>query len=540
MNAPTLRRVARSTRRIVDGGRGLGFTTTARWGIDQLTGGPPALVNTSLTWVRADTDTTTVVWINNYWSDAYGIECPHIEGELLGADGTTVATFAVDLAVDATVVLDTREILRDQGVSFPFDGQVLLQVRHERIVPNRPLQVFAEYRRDSGECSGVHGQYGLLATPAAQVVSAMRVEAGPDVRTGFIVTNAYDGAGNPRAMKTTLAVHAADGRVRSVHLPPVPARGTIVAYADELIPDLAAHLDGQPGHARIRLACPSSRIATFLESGPAQRRIVNHGTVDRIFDQENGIRPGWTASWPVASVCGRVDDRTDTVLAMPNVWGPVASDYVARIDVYRPDGSFVARHEQLIGRACFAEVGLRAIVGAEIGTIFHAEVSVRSPRADAERPHTFDLLVGVHVDGTLVAEAQVGAEFYNAAVPDGVRWMDIRRTRIFGRVDQREGRCTWIFLGFPVGQADAPGPTEPLLTLVSADGLRRSSTTITLPAHGCRQFAIDELFAEADAVLGPDGIGQLRVRDTEARLYGYSWVEHPTATTFPLDHLIGG
>ena len=540
MNATTVRRMARSTRRIVDGGRGLGFTTTARWGITQLARRPAELVNTSLTWVRVDRANTTLVWINNYWSDAYGIPNPRLDAELIGLGGTTVASFAIDLAIDATQKLDVRNVLVEHGVALPFDGQLLLHLAHEAIVSNRPVQVFAEYRRDDGECSGVHGQYGLLTTPAAQVVSAMRVEAGADVRTGFVVTNAYAGPGAPHPMQAELTVHSEDGRTWRAPLPSVPARGTVIAYADELVPDLAARLDGRPAHARIQLACPSSRIATFIESGSDRRVLVNHGTVDRVFDQERGIPFDWSESWPVASAFVRVDASRDTVVSLPNVWGPRAGDYTAVIEVYRPDGTFLTRHEYEVARDCFREVSMRDIVGLDDGSLFHAEISVRAATVDAERPHTFDVLVGVRVDGDLRAEAQVGADFYNAPVPDGVRWMDIRRTRVFGRVDQSDGRRTWIYLAHPVGQVDSGPTTSPVLTLISADGTRRSAATIELPAHGCACFAIDELLADWRDVLGAEGFGQLRVRDTEARLYGYSWVDHPTATTFPLDHLIGG
>ena len=540
MNATKVRRMARSTRRIVDGGRGLGFTTTARWGITQLSRQPAERVNTSLTWVRADARTTTLVWINNYWSDAYDVPTPHLAAEIIDPGGSTVATFSVDLAVDATCVLDVRDALIEHSVSLPFDGQLLLRLAHEALLPDRPVQVFAEYRRDDGECTGVHGQFGLVATPAAQVVSAMRVEAGVGVRTAFVVTNAYAGPGAPHPMQADLTVYAEDGRSWRAPFPSVPARGTVVAYADELIPDLAEHLSGRPAHARIRMACPSSRIATFIESGSDRRLVVNHGTVDRVFDQENGIALGWSKSWPVASALVRVDQHRDTVISLPNVWGPRAGDYTAVIEIFRPDGSFLARHEHEVARDCFDEVSIRDLIGTDQGTMFHAEIFVRADDDRAERPHTFDVLVGMRIDGELRAETQVGAEFYNAPVPEGVRWMDIRRTRIFGRVDQSDGRRTWIYLAHPVGQVDAGASTAPLVTLISADGERQRMATVDLPAHGCVAFAVDELFPDWADALRPEGTGQLRVRDTEARLFGYSWVDHPTAATFPLDHLIGG
>ena len=544
MNTLALRRAARSTRRIIDGGRGLGFGTTARWGLHQLTRPSAAHVNTSLTWVRATADLTTIVWINNYWSDAYGIDAPHLDAELIAVDGTTVTCFPVDLSADATHTIDVRTALDHCGVTMPFDGQLLLTLRDARVVPNRPVQVFAEYRRDDGECSGVHGQYGLVATPAAQVVSAMRVATGAGERTGFVVTNAYAGPGVGHSMQTTMTVHADDGRAWNATLPPLASRATAIVYADELIPELRSELDGSAAHARVQLACPSSRLATFIESGADRRLVVNHGTVDRVFDQESGIPAEWTESWPVASAFVVIDEARDTVITLPNVWGPRASDYVAIIDVYRPDGTWVQRHEELIDRNGVREVSAREVIGLTRGSAFHAEVSVRCTDRERERPHTFDILVGVRVDGHLVAEAQVGAEFYNATVPPGVRWIDIRRTRVFGRVDQTAGRRTWIFLGYPVGGGSSTGTagtgTEPRLTLISADGRHRRETTVRLARHGCRLATIDELFPDADDVLGPQRIGQIRVRDTAARLYGYSWVEHPTAETFPLDHLIGG
>ncbi|MGZ4677104.1 MAG: hypothetical protein ACXV8Y_11295, partial [Acidimicrobiia bacterium] len=69
MSTAGVRRVGRATRRVVAGARGLGVTTTARWGLHRLSGGAVDAANTSLTWIRADAAHTTVVWINNYWSD---------------------------------------------------------------------------------------------------------------------------------------------------------------------------------------------------------------------------------------------------------------------------------------------------------------------------------------------------------------------------------------------------------------------------------------------------------------------------------------
>jgi len=536
------RRVARATRRIVDGGRGLGFGTTARWVLergrsDQSDVEPE---NTSLTWVRADADATTVAWLTNYWSDSYDLASPCVEAALLDPDGCVVATEEIVLPTDGTVALDVRALCQRHDIALPYHGQLLLRLRGPRLVAGRPVQVFAEYRRDDGECSGVHGQYGLVDTPAAQVVSSMRVVSDADHRTGFVITNGYDGPGGPHAMRASATIHAADGRTWHAPIPTVDPQATVIVYADELVPDLTAELGGAPGHARVQLACPSSRIATFIEDRTTGRIVVNHGTVDRVFDQEPGIPATAGSVAPVASVCVVIDARHDTVLGLPNVWGPRADDYTAEIAVFDLDGRAVAHTEVRVGRNCLQDVSLRDLVGLLHGERLQAEVRLHSPAPERERPHTFDVLVGMWVDGQLRAEAQVGSDFYNAPVPDGVRWPDIRRTRIFGRVDETAGRETWISLAYPIATGGTGDRTHPLLTLLSADGSRRAERLIELHPHGGLIAPLRELMPEVQDVLGPDGFGQLRVRDTEARLYGYSWVKHPSASTFPLDHLIGG
>ncbi|MEP6624943.1 MAG: hypothetical protein ABJC79_10900 [Acidimicrobiia bacterium] len=534
------RRLARGARRLADGARGLGVGTSAHWLISRAGHRPVPTVNTSMTWCRADESTTTLVWLHNYWSDAYDIDSPHLNGHLVALDGATLASFDVDLASDATVAIDVRARCTEHGVVLPFEGELLLEFDDERLAPNRPVQVFAEYVRDDGECTGVHGQYGLVATPAAQVVSAIRVEARAGYRTGFVVTNAYAGPGAPASMRPEITLLAADGRSWHARLDAIPSRGTRVVYADDVFPDAAGLLAGAAGHARVKLACPSSRVATFVEHPDDHRLVVNHGTVDRVFDQGVGIDPSWTRSWPVASVLGTFDARRDTVLTLPNVWGPHADDYDVVIDLYRPDGTHLTRHHESVAKDHLRELSLRDLVDSDPVPYVHAEVQVLGNGPAGERPHTFDVLAGFVDDGELAAEVQIGADFYNADVPDGVQWMDLRRTRIFGRVRSDDMARTKLFLAQPVGTTGWTTTARPLLTLISADGTRRSTTEVELAPHGCLLADVTELFDDAHEILGPSGCGAVRVRDTTARLYGFYWVERPGARTLPLCHLIGG
>lgn len=541
MNVTTqARHWARGARRLADGARGLGVGASARWLVGRVARREPESVNTSLTWARADATTTTLVWLHNYWSDAYGIDSPHLHAALVDVTGTTVGRFEIDLAPHATEAVDVRARCRELGVPLPFEGELLLELRDDQVVAGRPVQVFGEYVRDDGESSGVHGQYGLMTTPAAQVVSAMRVEARRGRRTGFVVTNAYSGPGAPAAMRPEFTLIAGDGRSWQARLEPIPPLATRVVFVDDVFPDAPQLLGDAPGHARVKLACPSSRIATFVEYPDDHRLVVNHGTVDRVFDQGGGIDGAWTRTWPVASVLAVFGPDRDTVLALPNVWGPTADDYAVLVDLYRPDGTLVASRRETVARDGFREISLASLRGDATDAYLHAEVRVEPTRAGGERPHTFDVLAGIHDGGELAAEVQIGADFYNAEVPEGVAWMDIRRTRIFGRVATDGGARTMVFLAHPVGTTGWTTVARPLLTLLSADGTRRTTTEVDLPPHGCLLADVTELFPDAAAVLGPDGTGTLRVRDTTARLYGFYWVERPGAHTMPLCHLIGG
>src|SRR4029078_10364386 len=104
-------------------------------------------VNTSLTWARADESMTTLVWLHNYWSDAYGIAAPHLHASLVDLAGATVATFEIDLDPDATEAIDVRARCRELGVPLPHEGELLLALRDDAIVPGGPVQVFGEYVR---------------------------------------------------------------------------------------------------------------------------------------------------------------------------------------------------------------------------------------------------------------------------------------------------------------------------------------------------------------------------------------------------------
>ena len=258
-----VRTARRGARRLVEGGRGLGIRAVGGWAVGRITRRPLPAENTSLTWVVADESASTRVFLADYWGDTYGIVGPAFEATLFDESGRVVDAWSIELEADSTVVVDIRERCTSAGVPLPFSGQLLLRLRDERLVPGRPVQVFAEYGDASGGVSGVHGQYGLMTVPAAQVLCAMRAEGEEGMRTGVVVMNPYVGPGSPHPMRTTMTLVADDGRHVSHQLDPVDPMTSRTVYIDEVFPGSAELLGGRTGHLRLSVPCPSSRVATF-------------------------------------------------------------------------------------------------------------------------------------------------------------------------------------------------------------------------------------------------------------------------------------
>src|SRR4051812_39361076 len=129
------RRWWRRARRVLDGARGLRWRATARWVISTRRPASGVPESSSFNWVTASETTNTTVWIHNYWSDGYGIPTPEIHATLLDESGTSLVTWSLTLAPDATVPIDVRSVCRTNGVALPFEGQLLLRMRHEKLVP---------------------------------------------------------------------------------------------------------------------------------------------------------------------------------------------------------------------------------------------------------------------------------------------------------------------------------------------------------------------------------------------------------------------
>lgn len=495
--------------------------------------------NASSTWVDATEGRTTTVWIHEYWTDTYGIDAPIINLSLVDGTGAVAAAWTLALAARSTHGVDVRAECLARGVPLPFTGQLRAELRADELVAGRPLQVLAEYRDADGSATLVHGQYGPSARPLAQEIGALRVA--PDaVAQHLSIPNGLTSARVTKIQpRVTLRAH--DGRTRRYRLAPIPTGASSLVDLHQLVPDLAAFLDGQAGQVSVRMPYPATRLAscTVFADG---RRIVNHGTIDRVFDQSRGVPASWTSSWPVVSLPLHVSPDTDTVITVPNRLGPVLG--AQRIDLrlfdrtgHRiGDVSYAVRSDatlEIHGRDILQRLDLPESYDG------HLELAAHLIDDQAEQPSTIDVVVAFEHRGARTGEALAGGAFFNAPVPGRLTVADVRRTRVFGLVRCGAGERTQLFLANPAGRHAYNVTAHPTVTLLDADGATVAETTIDLAPHAGRWFSIDTLFPDAAALLGPTGVGTVRLRDVDARVYGYFLVDNDTRTVM-FDHLVGG
>ncbi len=268
----------------------------------------------------------------------------------------------------------------------------------------------------------------------------------PDRRTGIVVTNPYDGPGSPALLTAALTVFNADGESRS---------GGTVSVEPNGMRQRLPRRDG-PGPRRVPRRSQRPRPAPGAVPGVARRELrgvrrrrashrePRHHRPD--LPAGRGCRASWLESAPVASVLVLGSDR-ETVLTLPNVWGPVAGDCDVEVRVFAPNGDAACSRTR---SWCAATGWSRS--GSRSSSPVHGVAATcrsRTPRFGCRRegggegPATFDVLVGFFVHGELAGEVQVGAEYFNAAVPPGVRFPDVRRTRVFA-ADEVGRRCAVV------------------------------------------------------------------------------------------------
>jgi hypothetical protein len=546
-----VRRGIGMAQRLASGAFGLGPGATVAWLSEEFEHRrhrpePGPVTNSGITWVVADDQRTTLVWVHNYWSGAYGIERPTISATLLDLSGTSISTWSFTLDPDATAVIDVRARVRSAGIEGHFDGQLLLELTDDHLVARRPLQMITDFVHDDHSVSCVHGQYGRQIRPIGQVVGYMRAEARPGVRTAIVVVNTYDGPGHPRTYRPRVTVRDAQGNELNTVLDDLGLLESRVVWLDEVFEGLESFLGGTPGTVAVHLPCPNQRVACFTHYEDRRGLIVNHGTGETWFGTPGTCPAEWHQSEPVSSCVVECSITRDTTLSFANVWAPDAAVYTAEITFFDHSGAIWFRHEVAVARRALVTVSARDLMVAHGVTmsskpsLAHAEVRLRSGSPSQDRPAVFDTLLGIVDDGKLVGEALIGGEFLNAPVPAGSWLPDVRRSRSFVRARTGGGYRTRLLVANPSGSPHYDVTAHTLCTLIDPQGTRRTTAEIEIPPHGFLDLDVTTLFPDASEVLGPEGIGTVHLRSTDARLYGVHVLEHPSSATVAIDHLVGG
>jgi hypothetical protein len=313
-------------------------------------------------------------------------------------------------------VIDARAESITAGVALPFEGQVLLRMSNDRLQPSRPVQVFAEYVTDSGGATGVHGQYGLFRAPLAQRIGALRVEEPSAASTSVVLTNAWDQPDRP-PIRPLIEVRNTDGQRLTYRVPIVAAGSTSRIHLDHVFDNLASFLRGHPGHATVAVPYPASRILSCTEYDDG-RVIVNHGTIDRGYDQSRGVDRDWDESWPVVSVPIVWTDEREIVLTLPNRYGPIVAAYVASVVVFDANGQRVIDFDVDLPRDGLREVNVARVLaerGVAAPFIGHGEITVRGESV-REQPVHIDVIVGIVDRGRRVGEVLAGSSLSTRSI----------------------------------------------------------------------------------------------------------------------------
>jgi hypothetical protein len=528
--------VQRSGMRLARGAAGVGVAASSRWLVSRFwPRSPETNENTSVTYVEASDDRTTLVWIHDYWTEAYGTGSVNLTVELVDVEGAVVATDVLSLRGRATEVVDVRELCRRHGVALPHHGQLVVRMHADALVAGRPVQVVADYVDDHGNASGVHGQYGFCERPLAQAVGSMRVDARPGHHTLVMVPNTFAGG---HTVRPSLSVFNARGESQAASLDPLAPLATAMVRLDEVVDGLDGFLGGEDGHVSVRLPYPAARLLCRTES-PDGTRVVNHGTIDRTSDQLPGCPAEWTASHAVATLPVALAG-CDVALVVPNRLGRHAGPHRLHLRFRGADGAVLAAHQVTVVRNGSVRVPVSDLARRTAPGAAHVLVHATPIDPDEDAPSLLELVVLLERDGRPVAEALAGGGFFNDPVPPGLPWPDLRRTRIFSRAVLGHGHRTEIVLANPSSRPDFDVTATPLVRVLDLAGEEVGSFTLTIPPNGAVTFDPAEMIGAAVERLGPTGAAVITLRDTTARLYGYCAIDRPGAAAIRFDHLIGG
>ncbi len=510
---------------------------------------PPAQENTGLCWFCEDSGFHTRAYVYNYWAENYRIDRPVVRYRLLRADGSVAGTGAHRLGLDETAVFDSRDLVARHRLALPFEGSLLLTIRHPRLVSRRPLQFNTDFFYGNGGVSSVHGQGMLWPKREGEVQTFQHVRAGDGVSTVMVIQNCLD-ARRVRGVQTeaggVVTVHNFQGQERCGRIAPMPPLAVRRIDLGEMFPDLKMFLNGSSGSLDVALDVRGHRLLTYVEHRAPKRLTVAHGNVLVLRSSD----PAPTAMnamgfGPQTTVPLLLRKSVDTRYVFFN--GQKGQRHVAHTArLYDTRGRLVGELPQAVSVPPGATV---VVYGRELlkalgwdGEEFEGIAAFRlsSPESDVEMVRALGEVVVELVDGVNIAGVLLSADLTNC--PWTWAHMGVaKRTKIFSRVlfDNEYRSEIWLF--HPSSDPSYKHESSTTVKLFGRSGSEALEAHVRLEARSSAFLPLERLFPNVREFLSRhDGIGQIKVRDVTCHLTGIHFVRHVRTGAIAIDHLFGG
>lgn len=513
--------------------------------------------HSTFVWFREGEACHTRVTLRNYFSSSYGIDHPVYLFSLYDVDGNRLAEWQRAPRVDETLVLESRELLRELGGGSAFEGSLAIEVNHRLLDPPRYLRANVDYYNDRGLITTVHDQGRLVRGVRRDVQSTVYVREDDQFQMGLVLQNAYRYKRTPRECMAEATIELANnlGENRRASISPFPACGMRLVNLAEIFPDASQFLGGRVGGLRIRSNIPMGRSIPVLHSRATGHFAVSHTTGDNdpsiyprdLLNVELAPMDAWAPIW---SSFVEEGDSFHTEFAIFNNWLPRGT-YSLDVRLFDGEGSplRVLRGVLTLDPEETKVLSMSEVVREAGGFLpFRGSIEARiAPRWDqAQLPGAGMLQVStVWWHGGNASQSTNQSLWYanpSREIPTIFSpLLAPRRTRLFGRVIANRRYDTILSLINPSSEEVYETTSETQVIVAEATGASRLMRRLAIPPHGSTWVPLEELFPNLIEFLrDSNGISSVMILDPKVKLLGYLGVRDKTYGTIGIDHLFGG
>jgi hypothetical protein len=525
---------------LVESAKGAVLGRLARFGVQRES------VHSCICWVCEDRNFHTRVYLFNYWPEAYGLSDVIYELSLHGRDGQKIHSWEVPMRPQETKRVEFQRVLREQGVETPFEGNLVVRTRN--LASRRWVQVRAnvDYYGNNFVTS-VHEQGWLMNYRRRETHSHVPVVDNDRFETSIVLTNCFEYKRDPSEFvsRPRIEVFGPTGEaLATTRLAPVSSCGARRLVLGEAIPDLAKMLKGEEGDLRLFSVDPG-RVLFFIKDKKTGQCWVDHASVDRTI-------PARIMSRQMRQICGEGSALTALAVEGKGVHTRykffnnlgLSFDYDLRIRLFTAEGEKILdipnffqwrRYETKV-------VYLKDLLdGCHVSDGFtgHIHVSLSENGKRAIYPMSFDVIAELY-DGDAAQGVALASSLYNSGVRRKYLF-EPPRTRIFSRVLVNEQYGTAVHVINSSTRMDYQQQARPVVTLFDGSGIGSLEAELAIPPHGSVWLDVEEIFPEACKFLDKSGgVGQVRIRDSNARLQAIHILRPRSGGVPAIDHFIGG